>query len=111
MTGANRGLGYAFARQLAERDIHVATARNLAQANNVASTGILVNSASARWFRTDIGGPNAPRRPGCGHAGLVGHAGRRWSPPGGRRHPGTDLILPRSGQREPAIDQQGTASG
>lgn len=37
MTGANRGLGYAIARQLAERDIHVTvTARDLAQANEVA---------------------------------------------------------------------------
>ena len=37
VTGANRGLGYAIARQLAERDIHVAaTARDLAQANSVA---------------------------------------------------------------------------
>ena len=37
VTGANRGLGYAIARQLAERDIHVVvTARDLAQANSVA---------------------------------------------------------------------------
>lgn len=39
VTGANRGLGYGIAKELAERDIHViATARDLTQANQTATT-------------------------------------------------------------------------
>lgn len=58
VTGANRGLGHAIARQLAELDIHVvATARNLAQANRTVEE-LVGRGLAASGARLDVTEPH-----------------------------------------------------
>jgi NAD(P)-dependent dehydrogenase (short-subunit alcohol dehydrogenase family) len=58
VTGANRGIGYAIARQLAERDIHVITAvRDLGQANRTAGE-LVGRGLAASGARLDVTEPD-----------------------------------------------------
>ncbi|MBP2474839.1 NAD(P)-dependent dehydrogenase (short-subunit alcohol dehydrogenase family) [Crossiella equi] len=58
MTGANRGIGYAIAGQLAERDIHVvATARDIEHANRTA-TDLISQGWAASGVRLDVTEPD-----------------------------------------------------
>jgi NAD(P)-dependent dehydrogenase (short-subunit alcohol dehydrogenase family) len=58
VTGANRGIGYAIAGQLAERDIHVvATARDVEQARRTA-TDLLDQGWTASGERLDVTEPD-----------------------------------------------------
>jgi NAD(P)-dependent dehydrogenase (short-subunit alcohol dehydrogenase family) len=58
VTGANRGIGHAIARQLAERDIHVvATARDIGQANRTASE-LASRGFAASGARLDVTEPD-----------------------------------------------------
>jgi NAD(P)-dependent dehydrogenase (short-subunit alcohol dehydrogenase family) len=58
VTGANRGIGSAIARQLAERDIHViATARSLEQANRTAEE-LVAQGLAASGARLDVSKPD-----------------------------------------------------
>ncbi len=62
ITGANKGLGFETARQLARKGFLVLLG---------VRSGNAVNNVSPGWVRTDMSGPQAPRSPEEGVRGIV----------------------------------------